>query len=309
MEYPNLTGDEFKKIVNLFKLIVIVVTTGLTILVSVALIVSYKDVASMRIDLRNQASDMKEEIATLKQYSQTEIKNTQDYSISQINIIKEEAITQAKLSANLKIQEIFEDSKRIREMIEETAEKKLYIKLNDILDRQLLETEDILKSQIEIIPSLISATDRIRVGSREAMEYVDSLRLSADRKNVRELAETIYQLKKEDYFKFYDADVDSAVVTVTTMNNPKVFLSHPLLLNYDKDYRNWQNPDKRNIILSRIVFQIRNGKDLNEIAIAFLLLKKWGNYNIELFDFKEFNKQFKNFKIVKEEKKAAPNKG
>lgn len=309
MEYPNLSGDEFKKIVNLFKVIVIFVTSGLTILVTAALIVSYKDVASMRTDLRNQASDMKEEIAALKSYSQTEIKNAQDYSIRQINITKEEALTQAKLSANLKIQEIFEDNRRIREMIEETAEKKLYTRLNEILDMQLLETEEILKSQVKVIPSLISATDRIRVGSREALEYVDSLRLNAERKSVRELAETIFQLKKEDYFNVFNSEVDTAISVVNKMNDPKVFLSYPLLLKYERDYRNWQNPEKREIILSKIILEIRNGQDLNEIAIAFLLLIKWGKYDIEFFDFARFDKVFKDFKIVEEEKQAAPNKG
>lgn len=69
MEYPNISGEELKKLINFFKLIVVIVTAGLTILVSVALIVSYKDVSSMRVDLRNQGNDMKSELERLRSFS------------------------------------------------------------------------------------------------------------------------------------------------------------------------------------------------------------------------------------------------
>ncbi len=291
MEYPNLSGNEFKKIVNLFRLIVIIVTTGLTILVSVALVVSYKDVASMRTDLRNQTNDMKLEISSLKEFSQKEIKNAQDYSIQQIRIIKEDATTQAKLSAILKIQEIFEDNKMIREMIEETAEEKLYEKLNDILDEQISETEEIFRSQVQIIPDLISASDRIRAGSRKALEFVDSLRMHAESKNVKELAESIFQSKKEDYENTYKEDINELLTNTMSMKKNALYFSLPYTLAIEKDLKNWQDPEKKNDIISTLIKTIREDDNLNKIAVSFFILEKWTEIDFELFNFRDFEQK------------------
>lgn len=293
MKYPNLSGNEFKNIVNLFKLIVIMVTMGLTILVSVALFVSYKDIASMRTDLRNQTNDMKLEIFSLKEFSQKEIKNAQDYSIQQIRIIKEEAVTQAQLSAKLKIQEIFEDSKMIREMIEETAEEILYTKLKDILDEQISETVEIFRSQVQIIPDLISATDRIRAGSRKALIYVDSLRTNAENNYVKEFAEEIYQSKKEDYKNSYENDIDKMLLYITNMKENAIYLNRPPIFLLEKDIKKWQNPEKRDEIIATLIKTIREDDDLNKIAMSFFIIKKWTEIDIELFDFKDFEEKIK----------------
>lgn len=196
------------------------------------------------------------------------------------------------MSASEKVQEILADNNNIRKIIEETAQTKLYARLDYLLDKQIKEAEDILEEHILIVPQLISATDRIRVGSRPALVYLDSIRRHATRESVRDLAETMYDLKREDYYNAYSSRIDTALYVTMRMTAEKPLFPHPLLMEISDNYKEWQDPAKPKKILNKLVDIIRNDNDLNMVAIAFLIIDKWYGIELELFDFEEFDRKF-----------------
>ena len=108
MEYPNLSGDEFKNIINLFKWIATIAISAVSLVITVALFVSYKDINSLRNELNDKSVKMYEEVKDLRKYSQDEIVKTQEYSLKQIAQIKEDARSYAILAAKSEIASTFE---------------------------------------------------------------------------------------------------------------------------------------------------------------------------------------------------------
>lgn len=295
MEYPNLSGDDFKRIINLFKWIGIAVISGISLLVSVAVIISYKDVNAMREDLRLRAESMNNEVKELRVYSQNEIKNLQEHSLGQIRLIREEAANMAKASAEAKIQQILSDNETIRRMIEETAKNKLYASLDDILQSELERSEKQIQHKIAMGAQLASSEYHITQGSRQALLFVDSLRKKSSDNFIKASANNLWKQKQLDYSRFYNYNLFEEELkkmftfpSNTVPLGPQGFLGNFLLI--EKEIPLWRDfENNKNHFKNICIGHIRNHKDLNIVATSFRLLEYLTDYHdFELFDFEEF---------------------
>jgi hypothetical protein len=298
MEYPDLTGDEFKNIINLFKWVATVTISGVTIIVSVAMFVSYKDINSLRNELNEKSVKMYEEVKDLRKYSQDEIVKTQEYSLKQIAQIKDDAKSYAIIAAKSEIAATFE-RENIKSLVEETAEKKLYGQLNNLLDKQMVKNEAILQSHVEILPKIMTAIDKIRFGSIESLIFIDSLSKYSNRQNIRELCKDIYMTKVEDYrktFKPYVKETISEYENAPSDDIVPLGQEEPLL--NVLTVKMLRSKDKVSIMKAAIA-TVRRSKNLNDIAIGFLILEYYTGLDIKLFDFEDFEKFVREQKLNK----------
>ncbi|MBK8723194.1 MAG: hypothetical protein IPL95_13275 [Saprospiraceae bacterium] len=86
----------------------------------------------MQNDFTQKTNGMSLDVSQIRLYSKDAIEKSVDFSKTQIEYINQMSISQAKISASLKVQELFNDNKKINEMVENEAQKLLTNKLDSI---------------------------------------------------------------------------------------------------------------------------------------------------------------------------------
>ena len=162
----------------------------------------------------------------------------------------------------------------------------------------MTKNEAVLESQIEIIPKVMTAIDKIRFGSKESLVFIDSLSKYSNRQNIRELCKEIYLIKIEDYKNTYIPYVKESIPKYESAPSDDIIaygFEEPLL--NVVTVKMLRNKDK-SLILKKAITVIRTSKNLNDIAIAFLILEHYTGLEIKIFDFDNFEKIIKEKKLI-----------
>ncbi len=297
MEYPNLSGDDFKRIVNLVKLIFGLLVGAILIILTVGLWVSFKDMSSLRAELAQRSEKMYEEVKDLRLYSQAEISKTQDYAFKQIVQIREEAKSLAINAARSEIAATFQ-RENILQLIDRIAEEKLKGPFTEILNKSLLEHQNILQTQVEEFPKISLAIDKIRFGSKEALLFIDSLRIYSDKPFIRAISNEIFETKSIDYRDTYAEFVKEKIPAMETLpSDDMVPYEYDPLFNLASAHI-WRTKDKI-LIITKVIESIRASNDLNEVACGFLVLEHYSDKSFKMFDFVELENFIKNTNFEK----------
>lgn len=202
MDYPNISGKEFSKIINLFKTIVYTVSIGVTVLVSVALFVAYKDLASMRADVREEARLIREDLSTLRAEASQNINETREFSFSQIRSTRDYAIREAQASAEQRINQLFL-SDDIQALIAQVAESNIRSEVDEIVESEFTRVQDRISSRINKSIELSYCQQLITNCSRDYLVMIDSIAQFGRSEEEREIARYIYESKENDYKSVY----------------------------------------------------------------------------------------------------------
>lgn len=287
MEYPNLSGDEFKKIVNLVKVIGSVLIIAISFMVSAAIIVSYQDVKSMRDDLRLRSEQASKEIEKMRIIAEENIEKTRLYSNSQIDKTRILAMEEARNTSRNRIEEIFR-SGNIEDLVAKTAEQRLKKKLNEIVDRELGRASGEFNSKMDAQIRLNYQQQGIAAGSLIDLLFIDSLRRFSQNIHEKEIAEQIYQAKKYDYINAYKNRVE---VKLDTLGK-----------NYITNICQLKKGSLDSLSTDELIYTISNklleSKFLFIIGELFIVLDKFTDEKIEMFDFNQVKAIRKRYKLI-----------
>lgn len=293
MEYPNLSGDEFKRFINFFRLIFIGVTTAITFLVTIGLYFSYKDMNSMRQEVSERSKEIASQLKEMRQQSQQEISSTQDYALKQIAMVREDARTTAMTSTKLYLEDIFSRG-QVKTVIEDVAEQRIRRKLDEIVNSNINQFEGNLQERFKTTVRLNAAYDRIRWGERSEYDFVDSLRRFSRDTLVRNVALMIIESKTFDYDVAFKND--DTLFTKNKYTGLRQIFSEPT----DTIFFHQKPSDSE---IGEFLFErIEKGKDLSEIYYCFLALPFFTDYKIRPFDFETFREAQRNRKARKRTK-------
>ncbi|MBN8650077.1 MAG: hypothetical protein J0L67_01525 [Cytophagales bacterium] len=297
MEYPDLTGDQVKRIINLVKWIAGFVIGAITIVTTVSLYLSYDSIKEIKAEVKTETSDIKNEVEKLMQFSRDEIDRFNEFSEKHVKLVTEDAIYQAKKNAEKEVSDYFENDTEVKRLINNSAE--------NILSR----FEKDVNGFTVRLPDILLALEEVGRGERVGIEKIIDLKNNSNNRFIKELASEVFIKKKQDFYNvfnhnngsFWNSDIADFLVKIK--NDPTSYLDFAEIINNGNIHLKntatqdeWSNSDK-NVLIERLIKNVNESKDLNVVTISFFLIQEMTNIRSELFDFVDFEKKSKSYKI------------
>jgi len=299
-DYPDLSGEQIKKIVNLAKIISGFIIFGITVVASVAIFFSYSSIKDIKEEVKTSTSELKSDVNRLLEYSQNEINRINQYSEKQINYIKDDAIYQAQKSAQKEVELYFKNDIVVKSLLHNTAQ--------EVLSSFEKEVSDLTQA----LPDILLALDKIRNGNKTGLDRIVYLKQSSQNSLIKEIATKIFKEKKDDYHELYNnvtgivwsGDIKKFLEKME--NDPSSYLAFASLKNDGSQRLSqaasselWSNKNK-SALVEQLIHNVNSSVDLNLIALSFFVVKEITNINCELFDFVSFKKNAKSYIIKKQ---------
>lgn len=300
-DYPDLSGNQFKQLVNLAKLISGLVILGITIITSVAIFFSYSSISDIKEEVKSTTDEMKSDVKRFLQYSQNEVDRITKFSEKQVNYIKEDAIYNAQKSAEKEVEQFFKNDVVIESLVNNSAEQVLSNFENEVSDLT------------QALPDILLAIDNIRNGSKIGLEKIAYLAENSKNDLIKEISSRIFEEKKNDYYRIYNnkngslwgtKGIDTFLVKIE--KDPSSYLAFAEFSNSGNIHlvnaansELWSDKNKTELI-KRLIHNVNTSKDLNVIALSFFIVKEMTDINCELFDFNTFYDLSKSYSIKKE---------
>ena len=293
MDYPDLSGDQFKRLINLVKLVAGFVIGAIALVASIAIFFSYKSISDIKEEVRNETNLIRSEVDNLMSYSKSEIDRVNKFSEGQIKYIKEDVVYQAKKSAEKKVENYFDNDSEVKLIIQNTAQNVLS-KFEDEVNELTLQ-----------LPEILVAIERISNDNRDGIETIINLKENTENYIVKKMAEDLFNEKKNDYAAsakatvdtFFlspisekeDIDGDGAYFESAPVREPEL----PFLLQVEPDKKKWFDTKEENNIVLKLINTIRSDNDLDNVAIATYALIRMKGVQLNLFDWTDFEKKAK----------------
>lgn len=264
----------YEHLTRYFKYLVAISITAIAVVAGVAIFFTYQNVSDARQEVTKNLSEINNNVRDATEISLRSIENLQLKAKEEVQNFKEEMRNFALNETKLKVSEAFEENK-ITQLVEQTAEKKLKKRLEEIVEEQVIKTQKIIENQMQVIPILFLAVDKIRQGERSGLTILDSLRFQAKDPLIRKLSNDAFVGKAGDYEKHYKSDADNK-----TMKQ------------YIQDFQLGPNISINDTvsILRGILRIIQTDQDLNNVAPAVLAINKITGEKFKMFDFESINK-------------------
>ena len=297
MDYPDLTGDQFKKLVNLAKLIGGFTIFAIALISSVAIYFSYNSLKDLKGEVQKETTDMKEEVKNLVTYSQGEIDRVNSYSEKQIRFATDDAVKEARTSAQKEVERFFNNDSEVKSLVRNTAEGVLGQFEKDVNDFTL------------VLPDVFIALDKIGRDQRVGLEKIIELQNSTNI-FVKKIATKVFEEKRNDYYKAYnnkngyfwsegirsffnklEKDPASYFAFADIVNSGNKYL-----VSAEPNSNLWANKNKTELI-NHLIKNVNSQNDLNVISLSFFLVLEMTDIKCELFDFKNFAIKSKSYNI------------
>ena len=262
--YENLTGY--------FKYLVTITIAAITIITGVVIYFTYQNISDARREVRDSLNEIKNDMKNTSQKSLDSFEKLQKQANEDVQNFKTEIRSYALQETKTKVNEAFEGN-NIKLMVEQAADKKLNEQLDKIVQEKIYK-------DLDVIPEIVLAVDKIRWSERSGLEHLDSLRLYNSNSSIRKLASKAYLEKVSDYDKIYNTNKKEIQIKEITSNSE-------LKLNVSK-------PDTAAIIKG-LVSIIRNNQVLDNVASAINYLNRLTNNHFAMFDFKSIEEWAKNY--------------
>lgn len=265
-----MISNEGKELISFVKFVVGFASTAITIIVGVAMFVSWSDLKSMRGEIRAEAKEMKEEVKEIKLNSFKEVQFTKDYAKEQIDAIRLNAEAVAIITSNSKVEEKFANT-NLDNLIEEIAKKQVNDKLGILVNKEVAHFEEM----ITILPELSTALDQIRYGSKKHLVWMDSIANKHSSQKIRKIAKDMIFQKGKDYD---DGRTYEPLNGRDYHDNPKY-----------NPYKvcGGNKPETKEEVeaaIDNLVSYILNGKDLYSLSDYFVALRLITNKDFHTFD-------------------------
>lgn len=262
-----MENKDVKDFISYVKTIVSIASAAITIIVGTALIVSYSNLQSLRDEVNREAKEMKQDVKEIREASFNEVQATRKYAKDQIDAIKSNAESVAIITSNRKIEEKFA-STNLDYLIESTAKKEVESKLDVLVDNEVKSITEMLV----IIPELTRAYEQIRFGSREDLDYLDSMSNFHASIEIREIAQRYLFQKGIDYTE----NVRSMALNGRKVNNNV----DPYQICGGKP----KTPEEKEAAINSLVDIIFNSDNLGGVGKAFVALNLVSGKDFKAFD-------------------------
>lgn len=303
MDYPDLTGEQVKRLVNMAKLIGGFTIFAIALVASVAIYFSYDSVQDAKKEVHDSTNEIKDKVDNLLTYSQNEIDRINSYSEKQIKYTTDDAVYQARKSAQKEVEHFFNNDDQVKALVRNTAETVLGNFEKEINDFTLE------------LPDVFIALDKIGRDQREGLEKIIALKNSQNI-FVRKIATRVFEEKRNDYFNvfnnlngtFWNGSI--AIFLKKIEKDPSDFFAFADFLNSGNRYITgaananlWKNPDKTGLI-NQLIKNVNSNNDLDIVALSYFVVLEMTNIKCELFNFKDFAVKSKNYKIKEQYRKS-----
>lgn len=307
-ELPDIEGKILQKIVN-FATIFISLCSFFIIL---ALGLNYKNIYDIKEEIKSKSSEMQNDftqktngmsldVSQIRLYSKDAIEKSVDFSKTQIEYINQMSISQAKISASLKVQELFNDNKKINEMVENEAQKLLTNKLDSIAKKSILESESKILDYTNAKTTIDYLYSSAYSGEIEGFRGLDSIINSTNNKLIKEkcteyrnssLEQILSGININDW-KIYRDDL-----LLSTKSEYKIvgYYNHYLMIDNNPIF--WKNSSSKNIA-EKLINCIRNDTVLNNVIYSYFWLEDILKIKFNYFDKNDFEKKIKNINLNK----------
>jgi hypothetical protein len=251
----------------------------ITIIVSVAIGFTYSTNREYQAAMKERTTEMTLDVKNAADESKKLVANAKEEMLSKLGSVDESARNEARLAASLKVEEEFSRS-NIGSLIEKVAENKLKNEYDYVLKRRMKEFYSAMDAQTIEMSDIIVAAERIGSGDRKYLTFLDSLRYKAGSLSLRQMAESTYLRKVQDYKNFY--------IDTNTMQDSVLLTSYSFVQGYDPK----KSKIQMDTLLHGMIVSMNTSKDLNLVAINFTALSKIANKNFEMFDFATVNEWY-----------------
>jgi hypothetical protein len=317
-DYPDISGVQFKKLINLTKLLGGGLLLAITFLSTVAIFVTHGSLRDLKTDLKNETKEVRADFDRYLSYSTTvlervnedsreEIKRVNRASVDQVDQITKEALFQAKTSSTQAVKSYLNDDKELKRIVRNTAEQILG------------EFEKEVEVFTMVLPDIFIAVERISRSDRAGLDTIISLINNSNNTIVVESAKKILNEKREDYSKAYNPQINSFwgenlteffryLEEEAEKGKPRSGLQYisywdvPGRAKYLKmiaRLESWIKPDKTQLV-KELIYSIQVDQNLDAVAMAHFLVLEMTDINCELFDFDAFKKASESYTIKSE---------
>lgn len=260
-------NSEVKEFIIFIKTVVAIASAAITIIVTVAMFVSWSNLKSLREELRTEAREMKDEVKDIKKSSYQEIQDVRQQTNKVLESIRKDAESVAIITSNRKVQEKFANT-NLDYMIENVARKQVNSKLNVIVEKEVEQFMVLAKE----IPDLTTAAEMIRWHSREHVDYLDSMANFHISSEVREIAQKLLFKRGMDYV------------------NGKY--SYPLGVQYTNEAQDPytvcggrpKTKEQKTVATNVLANYILSGDDVTDVVKAFCALNELEGTSFKVFD-------------------------
>jgi len=291
LHYKSLT-DYFKFLVTLT---LGVTLGGIGILTTVGLYFSYKDMAAMRAEVRQNLSDVKADVRQnmsdaksdtkavvdkTRDDAKTSIESVKVATDAQISQIRDRSAAIAISEAQRRVDEAFHN-RNIEGMVESAASRQVA----PVIERQLKTEVDramvSLQRDITFLGQISDAGAYMRVGGRKGLDKLLELQHTAPNESMRLAAQSMLETIGKNYEEF-------VIPTMPEGKEPDVVQSY--LSNHKDELKEFSEPEKRVRLIPILIKEIRTSDDLSEVTIAFVALRKLTNQSFRVFDVDAVNR-------------------
>ena len=257
----------YKELRSYFEGLVTKTLITLGIVVSVGLILFYKDMSQVR-------SDANSAIERIRSQAKTEIEQARDSVNRELSAIRAEAASIARDEARKGVDDAFKTTS-ISTMIEDAAKKEV----GSVIEREVRnEANRVMHSIQADISSLGQIADtgmQMRVGLRSGLNQLLELQRTASNENTRMWAKRLFESIATDYDTVTQESLrqfnQNALQALEIYSQGKIKLS------------NEHNP------VPRLLEVIESDRDLRHIAFAFLALREATGVPFRMFDIEGVN--------------------
>lgn len=266
-------------------------------IISVALLFTYADLNSLREEHRLKADEIKkdaalmvEELKYLRSEARADIQNAQNYTLSQIELIRDDAGSRAYVAANNRIDEIMSNERGVKSMIENSAAELIEKELKSYTSSTVEKFKQQNKLELDTVAIITSSYQKTEYGEKKELVKIIEILKSSNSELVKSQAQFYFNQVKSNYDLYHYPEINEQIDKILLLGKEnKDEILYKLLRTH---FRSLTPPDdslskdEKQAQLKEKLFDILNqSNDLNEIAYVTLFLNRLFNEKIELFDF------------------------
>lgn len=282
--------EHYESLLKLFKNLL----WAITIITSVAGILIGTGINSIKDDINKELDTLRSKMATIevdaqKTMNQTKIEAdkqlsilrgnasdiidfTKDITETQVKVIREDVKNLALSTAKVEVEEAFL-SNNITALVERKAENLVQERLEGLVSRELNN----VKVVFDYIPSITSAYDQIRQGSRTHFDILDTLAHFNEFDIVNEISRDLLLQKGKDYYDAIYEPEDVLGRKYPRSENFNLYKS----MNIDSTFYNKSTPSMR---VNRMIDTIKYSSKLYNVTKGFIIIEDELKVNLKPFD-------------------------
>jgi len=270
----------YKSLTDYFKYLVTITAMGVGILVAVGLYITYRDMSSMRAEVKQNLSDVKGEIRQnmadvkgdtkqvvegTRDQAKTAIDSTRDAASLQISQIREQSAAIALGEAQRRVENAFRTT-NVETLVEDAARRQVGVVIERQAKGEVDRAMDSLQQDITMPGRLADAGAKMRIGMRSGWDQLFSLINSSTNENVLQRGKAIFESIATDYESYVKESMGGHSALETE---------------YGEKLKELRSKPE---FVQGMIARIRSGRDLHEVATSFLTLREVMGRPFKMFD-------------------------